>query len=38
VLCTRPSGDDYLGKATYNLSEVVPLPEPLAVDLGTGRF
>ncbi|WP_432076613.1 Uma2 family endonuclease [Streptomyces wuyuanensis] len=38
VLCTRPSGDDYRSKATYKLSEVVPLPEPLAFDLDTGRF
>lgn len=38
VVHTQPEGEKYTSSATYELSAVVPLPEPLGFDLDTGQF
>lgn len=38
VVHSQPEGDKYTGTVPYELSAVVPLPEPLGFDLDTGQF
>ncbi|GAA0904886.1 Uma2 family endonuclease [Streptomyces thermoalcalitolerans] len=38
VVHSQPEGDKYTSRVAYELSAVVPLPEPLGFDLDTGQF